>query len=84
VIVHKEPEAVAGQERLIWERLRARSAGVEPGPEERNPLFVQVLTGHGDSSETVLKKRMQVPNKCLQQTREEITEHHHREGSASS
>jgi hypothetical protein len=61
-------------------KVRRGGAGSR-GPES---LFVQVLTGHGDSSEAVLKKRMRVPNKCLQQTREEITEHHHREGSASS
>jgi hypothetical protein len=66
VIVHKEPEAVAGQERLLWERLRARPAGVEPGPEDRNPLFAQILMVHTYGSEVrAEKEKMQGSNKCL-------------------
>ena len=56
VIVHEEPDAVAAQDRLLWERWPGRVSRGGAGSRGPESLFAQISTGHGDGSEVRVER----------------------------
>jgi hypothetical protein len=71
VIVHEEPDAVAAQDRLLWERWQGRVRRGGAGSRRPESLFAQVLMGHGDEAVRAYFAAMS-PARCTLQIPTEV------------